>query len=112
MQKWEYTVWYLDTSVGVSSIEDELERRGREGWELVVTPVVWDFDPSSSGRQLVGILKRPVGAKPALEPGSHVARRVPYEARDRQATLALPAAAPLSERSLDDREGPRAQKPR
>ena len=65
MQKWEYTVWYLDTSVGVASIHDELERRGNEGWELVATPVVWDFDPDNNGRQLVGILKRPVGAEAA-----------------------------------------------
>ena len=101
MQKWEYTVWYLDTSAGVSSIEDELERRGREGWELVATPVVWDFDPSSSGRQLVGILKRPVGAEGAGERDSRVAEPVLASGivDEPSAKLALPAAAAVPVRS-------------
>ena len=102
MQKWEYTVWYLDTGEGVSSIHDELERRGREGWELVATPVVWDFDPSSSGRQLVGILKRPVRAKAVDEPESCVDQPVTSGARGTQATLALPAGAAVAERSLEN----------
>ena len=63
MQEWEYDIWYLDPSRGTSSIRDELERRGREGWELVATPVAWDFDRAGDGRQLVGILKRSVRAE-------------------------------------------------
>ena len=63
MQEWEYDIWYLDPSRGTSSIRDELERRGREGWELVATPVAWDFDTAVDGRQLVGILKRSVRAE-------------------------------------------------
>ena len=63
MQEWEYDIWYLDPSRGTSSIRDELERRGREGWELVATPVAWDFDRVGDGRQLVGILKRSVRAE-------------------------------------------------
>ena len=72
MQEWEYDIWYLDPSRGTASIKDELELRGREGWELVATPVAWDFDGPGSGRQLVGILKRsvraelPAGARRAL----------------------------------------------
>jgi hypothetical protein len=75
MQEWEYDIWYLDPSRGSSSIRDELERRGREGWELVATPVAWDFEDAGSGRQLVGILKRsvraelPVGTRRELAPG-------------------------------------------
>jgi hypothetical protein len=75
MQEWEYDIWYLDPSRGSSSIRDELERRGREGWELVATPVAWDFEGAGNGRQLVGILKRsvraelPVGARRELAPG-------------------------------------------
>jgi hypothetical protein len=75
MQEWEYDIWYLDPSRGTSSIRDELERRGREGWELVATPVAWDFDGAGEARQLVGILKRsvraelPVAARRELAPG-------------------------------------------
>jgi hypothetical protein len=75
MQEWEYDIWYLDPSRGSSSIRDELERRGREGWELVATPIAWDFEGAGNGRQLVGILKRsvraelPVGARRELAPG-------------------------------------------
>ena len=63
MQEWEYEIWYLDPSRGTASIRDELEPRGREGWELVATPVAWDFDPAGGERQLVGILKRAVRAE-------------------------------------------------
>ncbi len=75
MQEWEYEIWYLDTSRGTASIRDELELRGREGWELVATPVAWDFDPAGGERQLVGILKRavrvelPVAAVRRFAPG-------------------------------------------
>jgi hypothetical protein len=78
MQKWEYEIWYLDPTRGTSSIRDELELRGRAGWELVATPVAWDFDQTGEGRQLVGILKRsvraglPVGARRELAPGDAV----------------------------------------
>ena len=82
MQKWEYDVWYLDTSLAVSSIGDELERRGREGWELVATPVVWNLDPENSGRQLVGVLKRPVGAGGTERPGSYAMLESPAAASD------------------------------
>jgi hypothetical protein len=57
-QKWEYRVWYLDTSVEAESIQGDLERLGREGWELVsVSP----FDsPSYPDQQtLVAFFKRP-----------------------------------------------------
>src|SRR5262245_22411513 len=75
MQEWEYEIWYLDPSRGTASIRDELEFRGRQGWELVATPVAWDFDGAGDGRQLVGILKRsvrvelPVAARRELAPG-------------------------------------------
>jgi hypothetical protein len=78
MQEWEYEIWYLDPSRGTSSIRDELELRGRAGWELVATPVAWDFDQTGEGRQLVGILKRSVraeltvGARRELAPGDAV----------------------------------------
>ena len=68
MQEWEYEIWYLDPSRGTSSIRDELDRRGRAGWELVATPVAWDFEGSGSGRQLVGILKRSVNAELQFAP--------------------------------------------
>ncbi len=63
MQEWEYEIWYLDPSRGTASIRDELEARGRNGWELVATPVAWNFDPAAGERQLVGILKRAVRAE-------------------------------------------------
>ena len=75
MQEWEYDIWYLDPSRGSAAIRDELGRRGREGWELVATPVAWDFDGAGEGRQLVGILKRslraelPVAARRELAAG-------------------------------------------
>jgi hypothetical protein len=62
MQEWEYEIWYLDPSRGAASIRAELDLRGREGWELVATPVARDLDLAGGERQLVGILKRPVGA--------------------------------------------------
>jgi hypothetical protein len=63
MQEWEYEIWYLDPSRGAAALRAELDLRGREGWELVATPVARDLDLPGSGRQLVGILKRPVGAQ-------------------------------------------------
>jgi len=62
MQEWEYEIWYLDPSRGAAALRAELDLRGREGWELVATPVARGLDVPGSGRQLVGILKRPVGA--------------------------------------------------
>jgi hypothetical protein len=78
MQEWQYEIWYLDPSRGTASIRDELELRGRQGWELVATPVAWDFDDAGDGRQLVGILKRavsvelPVAARRQLAPGDAI----------------------------------------
>jgi hypothetical protein len=78
MQEWEYEIWYLDPSRGTAAIRDELELRGRQGWELVATPVAWDFDGAGDGRQLVGILKRsvkvelPVAPRRELAPGDVV----------------------------------------
>jgi hypothetical protein len=63
MQEWEYEIWYLDPSRGTASIRDELELRGRDGWELVATPIAWGVDGGGDGHQLVGILKRAVRAE-------------------------------------------------
>jgi hypothetical protein len=65
MQKWEYHVWYLDTSLEAQSIRDDLERWGQEGWELVaVTP----HESSVSGAVLVAMFKRPTQPASPIDP--------------------------------------------
>ena len=53
--KWEYHVWYLDTSMEAESIRDDLDRWGREGWELVA---VVPHESSEHGAVLVAMFKR------------------------------------------------------
>ena len=53
--KWEYHVWYLDTSLEAESIRDDLDRFGDEDWELVaVTP----RESPATGAVRVAIFKR------------------------------------------------------
>jgi hypothetical protein len=76
MQEWEYEIWYLDPTRGAASIRAELDLRGREGWELVATPVARTPVLPGGEPQLVGILKRPLraglpaGARRELAPGA------------------------------------------
>jgi hypothetical protein len=65
MQRWDYHVWYLDTSAEAESIRNDLDRWGREGWELVsVVP----HTSSVSGPVLVAIFKRPLREEVSSEP--------------------------------------------
>jgi Domain of unknown function (DUF4177) len=55
VQTWEYYIWHLDSSIDAAAMRDDLERQGREGWELVsVVP-----SGSGQGTTLIAIFKRP-----------------------------------------------------
>jgi hypothetical protein len=63
MRKWEYILAYLDTSLEVQSINDELNDLGRDGWELVA---VAPHKSKASGKRLVAMLKRRASSKSSV----------------------------------------------
>ena len=56
MEKWDYFVWYLDASYEAASMTNDLDERGRDGWELVA---VVPHRSSVSGENLAAFFKRP-----------------------------------------------------
>jgi hypothetical protein len=55
VQTWEYYVWHLDSSIDAAAMRDDLQRQGREGWELVsVVP-----SGAVQSATLIAIFKRP-----------------------------------------------------
>jgi hypothetical protein len=53
VQTWEYYVWHLDSGMDAAAMRDDLQRQGRDGWELV------SVVPSGQGATLVALFKRP-----------------------------------------------------
>jgi hypothetical protein len=60
MKRWEYLVWYLDTSSEAKSLEADANQIGEQGWELVaVTPHTSAIAGRDFGPNLVAFFKKP-----------------------------------------------------